>query len=141
MPSYEASRSIDTELEGVFAYLSEPANLPHYFPRMISAEWVGDETVRTTAMVNDDLDDTTPDEKVTSDAWFRTDASAHCISWGAVDSDDYTGSLTATQSAGSTELLLKITTPAAYPGIQNGLDEALNAIGKKLSQAKSDPGL
>ncbi|GAA1624377.1 SRPBCC family protein [Catellatospora bangladeshensis] len=135
MTDYRAEKQIDQDVTDAFTYLSDPANLPQYFPHMKSAKLVAPELVRTTAVVDTDGDGT--EEKVTGEAWFHADPDAHEITWGSPGSGDYRGSLKAAERDGSTLLTLLIHTTDDHPGIQEGLDEALNAIAERLADQSS----
>lgn len=133
MTTYTATINLPVSLDDSFAFLADPRNLPHYFPRITSAELVSPELVRTTAVIDTDGADDNNGEPVTSDAWFRSDPSSHEISWGSPDNDHYQGKLAAEEGDDSTRLNLTITTPASYPGIQDSLDQALSSIAAKLA--------
>ncbi|TFD87020.1 hypothetical protein E3T61_14235 [Cryobacterium lactosi] len=133
MTTYTATISLPQSLDDSFAFMADPRNLPYYFPRITSAELVGPELVRTTAVINTDGADDASGEPVTADAWFRSDPAKHEISWGSPDNDEYHGTLVAEQGESSTRLHLTLATSASYPGIQDSLDEALTSIAAKLA--------
>ncbi|PXA67977.1 SRPBCC family protein [Cryobacterium arcticum] len=134
MTTYTATTSLPQSLDDSFAFMADPRNLPYYFPRITSAELVGPELVRTTAVIDTDGADDDNSEPVTADAWFRSDSATHEISWGSPDNDQYHGRLTAEAGDNSTRLNLSITCPASYPGIQDSLDQALISIAAKLAE-------
>lgn len=134
MTTYTATTSLPQSLDDSFAFMADPRNLPYYFPRITSAELVGPELVRTTAVIDTDEADDDNGEPVTADAWFRSDSATHEISWGSPDNDHYHGRLTAEEGDNVTRLNLTITTPASYPGIQDSLDQALMSIAAKLAE-------
>lgn len=130
--AYRAEKQIDQDVTDAFTYVSDPANLPQYFPHMTSAKLVAPERVETTAVVDTDGDG--DEEQVTGEAWFHADPDAHEITWGSPGSGDYRGSLKAAAAGGSTRLTLQIHTTDDHPGIQESLDEALDAIARKLAE-------
>lgn len=132
MTDYRAEKQIDQDVTDAFAYLSDPANLPQYFPHMTSARLVAPELVQTTAVVDTDADGA--EEKVSGEAWFHADPDAHEITWGSPGSGDYRGSLKAAAVGGSTLLTLLIHTTDEHPGVQESLDEALDAIAGRLAR-------
>ncbi|QYF73029.1 hypothetical protein [Cryobacterium sp. PAMC25264] len=133
MTTYTATISLPQSLDDSFAFIADPRNLPYYFPRITSAELVGAELVRTTAVIDPDGAEDDNGEPVTADAWFRSDPDDHVISWGSPDNDEYHGQLSAEQGDDVTRLNLTLTTSASYPGIQDSLDEALRSIAAKLA--------
>jgi len=133
MTDYTATIDLPQSLDDSFAFIADPRNLPYYFPRITSAELVGPELVRTTAVIDQDGADDDNGEPVTADAWFRSDPADHVISWGSPDNDEYHGRLSAEESDDVTRLNLTLTTSASYPGIQDSLDEALRSIAAKLA--------
>jgi len=133
MTAYTATIELPQSLDDSFAFIADPRNLPYYFPRITSAELVGPELVRTTAVIDQDGADDDNGEPVTADAWFRSDPADHVISWGSPDNDEYHGRLSAEESDDVTRLNLTLTTSASYPGIQDSLDEALRSIAAKLA--------
>jgi len=133
MTAYTATIELPQSLDDSFAFIADPRNLPYYFPRITSAELVGPELVRTTAVIDPDGANDDNGEPVTADAWFRSDPATHGISWGSPDNDEYHGQLSAEESDEFTRLNLTLTTPSSYPGIQDSLDEALRSIAAKLA--------
>ncbi len=131
MGTYVASTTVSQEIADTFAYLKDPANLPDYFPQMVKAEEVEPGLVRTTADVDADQDGDA--ERVTSDAWFRTDEDAHSVSWGSPDSD-YRGELALSEGQGETTVELSVTTVHDIPDVQDGLEESLSAITRRLQE-------
>jgi hypothetical protein len=130
---YQAAKTITGDVTDAFAFLADPANLPHYFPRITSAELVGHELVRTTAVINENTPDDGDGEPVTADAWFRANTNSETISWGSPGPKEYSGSLRASAFGNAALLEREINTAAHYPGVQSSLDEALEAIGQRLS--------
>lgn len=135
MTDYTATIDLPQSLDDSFAFIADPRNLPYYFPRITSAELVGPELVRTTAVIDPNGVDDDNGEPVTADAWFRSDPANHGISWGSPDNDEYHGRLSAEESDDVTRLNLTLTTSASYPGIQDSLDEALRSIAAKLADS------
>ncbi|ANP74311.1 SRPBCC family protein [Cryobacterium arcticum] len=135
MTDYTATIDLPQSLDDSFAFIADPRNLPYYFPRITSAELVGPELVRTTAVIDPNGADDDNGEPVTADAWFRSDPADHVISWGSPENDEYHGRLSAEESDDVTRLNLTLTTSASYPGIQDSLDEALRSIAAKLADS------
>lgn len=135
MATYLASTTVPQEIGDTYAYLKDPSNLPDYFPQMVQAEEVEPGLVRTTADVDADQDG--DEERVTSDAWFRTDDEAHSVSWGSPESD-YRGELALSQGQGQTTIELSVTTIHDIPDVQDGLEEALAAIVRRLQAKAAD---
>ncbi|PKW26565.1 SRPBCC family protein [Phycicoccus duodecadis] len=131
MTTYTASTTVTQHVGDTYDFVKDPTNLPHYFPRVTKAELVEPELVRTTAVVDADRDGS--DEPVTSDAWFTHDDDAHAISWGSPESD-YRGGLELTEGADGTTIELSITTVHDIPDVQQGLEESLAAIARRLEE-------
>ena len=130
MPTYTAQRPIDGDADTYFAYVSDPTNLPKYFPRMTDAHPVEDGKVETTAHVDANQDG--KDETVTSDAEFDVDKDSRTITWSAPGAHDYHGSI----HLDDTGVELTIHTTSDFPGLQDSLDDALDSITRNLeSQA------
>lgn len=132
MDTHTARTTVPQEVADAYAYLKDPSNLPDYFPRMIQAEEVEPGLVRTTADVDADQDG--EDERVTSDAWFRTDDDARSVSWGSPD-NDYRGELRISVGEGESTIELSVSTIHDIPDVQQGLEESLAAIARCLQEA------
>lgn len=130
MTDYTATRTVPYDITDTFGFIKDPGNLPDYFPRMREATLVGPDLVHTTAVVDADQDG--DEEQVESDAWFRADEGAHSISWGSPGQSDYHGSLRLAEVDGQTRIDLAITTVHDIPDVQQGLEEALAAIARRL---------
>ena len=131
MTTYTATTTVTQHVGDTYDFVKDPTNLPHYFPRVTEAELVGPELVRTTAVVDADQDGS--DEPVTSDAWFTHDDEAHAIEWGSPDSD-YRGGLTISEGDGGTTIELTVSTVHDIPEVQQGLEESLAAIARRLGE-------
>lgn len=132
MTDYTSTLTIAQDISDTFAFIKDPANLPLYFPRMTSAEYVGNEQVHTTAVVDTDQDG--DDEHVESDVWFTVDEAQHRISWGSQGESDYHGGLSLDAGDEQTTLQLSLTTVHDIPDVQRSLDESLAAIASRLEK-------
>ena len=131
MTTYTATTTVPQALGDTYAFVKDPTNLPHYFPRVTRAELVEPELVRTTAVVDADQDGS--EEPVTSDAWFTHDDAAHAIEWGSPESD-YRGGLALSEHGDETAVELTVTTVHDIPDVQDGLEQALAAIAARLEE-------
>lgn len=134
MTTYTASTTVTQQVGDTYDFIKDPTNLPYYFPRVTKAELVGPELVRTTAVVDADQDG--KDEPVVSDAWFTHDDEAHAIAWGSPESD-YRGRLELTEHGDSTTIELSVSTVHDIPDVQNGLEESLAAIVRRLEEVSA----
>lgn len=128
MTTYTASRPIQGDTDAYFSYIADPENLPQYFPHMVSAHSQPDGTVETTAHVDTDCDGA--EETVTADARFDADFAAREIRWSAPGPHDYSGSLRIADDAAE----LTIETTEDIPGVQQSLEDALDAIAANLER-------
>jgi drug/metabolite transporter (DMT)-like permease len=128
MPTYTASRPLDGDADLYFDYISNPENLPAYFPRMTEAHELPDGKVETTAQVDVDRDG--EDETVTSEAEFDVDAAAREVRWSAPGPHEYHGSLRLTDDAAE----LTIHTTHEHDGIQEALEGSLETIARNLRE-------
>jgi len=126
MPTYSARRTLEGDPDVYFAYVSDPENLPRYFPRMTDAHRVAADRVETTASV--DVDDDGQNETVVSEAEFEVDQEGRSIAWSAPGEHHYSGSL----RLDGDSVELAISTEAHFPGMQDALDDALDAIARNL---------
>ncbi|MGO4535218.1 SRPBCC family protein [Leifsonia sp. 2MCAF36] len=126
MPTYTASRLLDGDADEYFDYVSDPENLPAYFPRVTAAHELPDGKVETTAQVDTDRDGT--DETVTSEATFDVDRAAREVTWSAPGPHDYHGSLRLTDEG----VELTIHTTHGFDGMQQALDGSLAKIAENL---------
>lgn len=134
MPTYTAHRALEGDTEMYFDYVSDPSNLPAYFPRISEAHELPDGKVETTAKVDANRDG--DDETVTSEANFDVDRADHSISWSAPGPHDYNGSLRLTDDG----VELAIHTTSHFEGMQDALDGALEAIARNLRNADVSAG-
>jgi|GEM_PF-675360 len=126
MPTYTAHRPLDGDADEYFDYVSDPENLPAYFPRVTEAHELPDGKVETTAHVDADQDGS--DETVTSEAAFDVDRAAREITWSAPGPHDYHGSLRITDDG----VELTIHTTQEFDGMQQSLDGSLAKIAENL---------
>lgn len=135
MPSYTRSTTLDVDEDTAYAYLSDPENLPEYFPRItkVNPKSGGDE-VETTAVIEP------PGEQkqtVEGTAWFRADDDAHKVEWGSEGSSHYHGELDFDPAGGGdarSTVKLTIHSDSGHPGIEESIDETLQTIAQKLQQ-------
>jgi len=128
MPTYTATRPLEGDADEYFDYVSDPENLPAYFPRMTEAHELPDGKVETTAHVDADHDGT--DETVTSEANFDVDRAAREVRWSAPGPHDYHGSLRLTDDG----VELTIHTTQEFDGMQQALDGSLEKIAGNLRE-------
>lgn len=128
MPTYTAKRPLEGDADEYFDYVSDPENLPAYFPRMTEAHELPDGKVETTAHVDADHDGT--DETVTSEANFDVDRAAREVRWSAPGPHDYHGSLRLTDDG----VELTIHTTQEFDGMQQALDGSLEKIAGNLRE-------
>ncbi|MDN4613959.1 DMT family transporter [Leifsonia sp. F6_8S_P_1B] len=128
MPTYTATRPLDGDADLYFDYISNPENLPAYFPRMTQAHELPDGKVETTAQVDVDRDG--EDETVTSEAEFDVDNAAREVRWSAPGPHEYHGALRLTDDAAE----LTIHTTHEHDGIQEALEESLESIARNLRE-------
>lgn len=126
MPTYTATRPLEGDADEYFDYVSDPENLPAYFPRMTEAHELPDGKVETTAHVDADHDGR--DETVTSEASFDVDPAAREVRWSAPGPHDYHGSLRLTDDG----VELSIHTTQEFDGMQQALDGSLAKIAENL---------
>jgi uncharacterized membrane protein len=129
MGDYEADERIRATADELFDYLSDVANLPHYFARITAAESTGDEAVHVTAKLpNGDV--------VEGEAWFKVDRDNKTISWGSEGPNDYHGHLTVTGVGENSAVAVTVsTTRAEGDRIQQGVEETVELIKKQIEEA------
>lgn len=125
MHDYRRDTVIDVDSQRLYAYLSDVGNLPTYFPRMKSAELVGEEEVHTRAVATVD----SQQQEVEGTAWFRRDEGAQQVEWGSQGDNDYHGRLTVSPAdTGGSNVVLELHTEAGHEGIDTAIDETLKAL-------------
>lgn len=85
MSTYRHSARAEIPADDLFAFLSEPRNLPRYFPQLTVAEPEGGGDVRVEAELKG--------RRVAGKAWLHTDAELRTLSWGTENEDNYHGEL------------------------------------------------
>ena len=126
MHDYQRDQSIAVEADRLYAYLSDVANLPHYFARIRSAELVDDGEVHTRAVIEPKGRER---HEVEGTAWFRRDSDARRIEWGSEGDNNYRGSLTVSPTTDDiSRVVLEIHTESGHDGIEQGIDETLAAL-------------
>lgn len=129
MTEYRSTRELAVDPEVAFDYLSDVEKLPRYFPRIVEARSTGEDRVSTTAVLGgEDVGSDAATETVQGEAWFRTDDATNSVEWGAEGPNDYHGSLVVTPSAVGSSVAISLHTTAEHPGVQDGLEETLDAI-------------
>ncbi|UOZ05514.1 SRPBCC family protein [Amycolatopsis sp. WQ 127309] len=130
MSEFRAATNVNAGKEALFDYLSEVGNLPRYFERMTSAgRGEGDEVV-TSAKLPDG-------RQVQGSAWFRVDAAAHRVEWGAEGANSYHGSLELREAGDGTEVEVRMHTTRVPDGdetVQQGLEGTLANIKRLVEQ-------
>ena len=129
MGDFQATTTVTTDKAALFDYLSQVDNLPHYFPRITSAERVDGEEVHTTAQLPDG-------QQVEGNAWFRVDQQAHRIEWGSEGPNDYNGSLEVSDTTNGAQVAVRLHTtrvPDGDSAVQQGLEDTLATI-KRLAE-------
>lgn len=126
MADHERSHPVETDADRVYALLSDVENLPRYFPQITSARPVGDgDAVDTTAVIDPPGQ---PEREVEGEAWFRTDAAARRVEWGAQGESDYHGALTVQENGTGSTVVLTLHSPHDHPGIEQSIDDVLERI-------------
>lgn len=85
MPTYRHSARAEIPAVDLFAFLSEPRNLPQYFPQLTVAEPATGDEVRLEAGLQG--------RRVAGKAWLHTDAQFRTLSWGTENEDNHHGEL------------------------------------------------
>jgi uncharacterized membrane protein len=130
MGDFQASTTVDATGDELFAYLSTVGNLPRYFPQMTSATPGDGEEVHTAARLPGG-------QHVQGDAWFRVDRGAHRLEWGSEGPNSYHGSLEVSDTAGNTEVRVRLHTTRVPDGddeVRQGLDDTLGNIKRLVEQ-------
>jgi carbon monoxide dehydrogenase subunit G len=125
--TYQGTRVVGADADVLFAFLGRVDNLPRYFPRITAAERTGDETIDVTAVIDTPGED---ERTVRSQAWFRVDEERHQIEWGSEGPNDYQGDLEVTGTSEESRVSLTLHTEADHPGIQESLEETLDAVAR-----------
>jgi uncharacterized membrane protein len=136
MGDYEGTTTVDIPRDELFEYLSRIENLPKYMSRMTEAHSVtGDEVSVEAKLEPEDVGapESAPGRTVQGEAWFRIDADARRLEWGAEGPHDYRGELAVTTTedgaGAATRVVVRLhTTHEDAPGIEHGLTETLENI-------------
>ncbi|TDV57870.1 SRPBCC family protein [Actinophytocola oryzae] len=123
MTTYTHTADADVSADVLFHYLSDPRNLPRYFPQMTAAEPEGGESVHVEAEVHG--------HHVEGEAWVRPDESARRLEWGAEGPDDYHGKLRVDElAAGRSRITVALhSVREAHGGeVQEGLEQTVAAL-------------
>jgi hypothetical protein len=124
MSTYRHSAVVDVPADEMFAYLSDPGNLPRYFPQLTVAEAVGGGKVRG--------------RRATGKAWLCTDAAHRSLAWSSENSeneDNYHGELRITECApGTCEIAVVLHTERAEGAeVQRALERTVSALAQTAS--------
>jgi hypothetical protein len=140
MHDYEGSTTVGVPRDGLFEYLSRIENLPKYMARMTEAHSLAGDVVSVEARVEpgdvgaEDVgpDDAGPGRTVRGEGWFRIDADARRLEWGAEGPHDYHGELAVdvdADDADRSRVLIRIhSRHEDAEGITRGLSETLENI-------------
>jgi uncharacterized membrane protein len=129
MPTYQRETRLGVTADTAYAYLSDVANLPRYFPRITSARTTDDDLVLTTAVIEPPGQD---QRTVEGEAWFRADADRRSIAWGAPGPHDYHGELDLTAAEHGSTATMTLHTTSDHPGIEASIDQTLASIADQL---------
>ena len=135
MGDYEGSTTVDAPVDDLFEFLSKVENLPRYMERMTEAHSLAGDEVSVEARIEpgdagtDGEDGSEDGERtVRGEAWFRIDADARKLEWGAEGPHDYRGELEVTASDGGSTVTVRLHTMHDAEGIEDGLDGTLANI-------------
>jgi hypothetical protein len=122
MPDYDRTVTVSGNVEATYAFLADPQNLPHYVATMVMARPDGSDNLRVAADVQG--------RREVGAASFRTDPSAHRISWGAEGDRDYSGWLQVSPSGESVAVALHLHVPETreQAEIERAIDETMSNI-------------
>jgi uncharacterized protein YndB with AHSA1/START domain len=123
MATYTHTADADVAADVLFRFLSDPRNLPRYFPQMTAAEPEGGESVHVEADVHGN--------HVEGEAWVRPDESARRLEWGAEGPDDYHGELTVDEvEPGRSRITVELHSVREAEGgeVQEGLEQTVAAL-------------
>ena len=126
MADFRGTTTVQAPAQQVFDYLSDVGNLPEYMAMMTSARRGDGDAVHTTASLPDG-------SEVEGEAWFRTDADARRVEWGAQGPHDYRGELEVTGDGGTSQVTMRLHTTRAEDDdeqVQGGIDETLADIAR-----------
>jgi hypothetical protein len=128
MPTYRHSARADIPADELFAFLSEPRNLPRYFPQLTVAEPASEDEVRFEAGLQG--------RRVAGKAWLHTDPRFRTLSWGTENEDNYHGELhIGASAAGSCEITVILHTERIDGDeMRRGLAETVAAIARTASE-------
>lgn len=123
MTTYTHTADADVPADLLFRFLSDPRNLPRYFPQMTAAEPEGGEAVHVEAEVHG--------HRVEGEAWVRPDESARRLAWGAEGPDDYHGELQVEEvEPGRSRITVSLHSVREAEGdeVQKGLEQTVAAL-------------
>jgi uncharacterized protein YndB with AHSA1/START domain len=123
MTTYTHTAEADVPANALFGFLSDPRNLPKYFPQMTAAEPEGGESVHVEAEVHG--------HRVSGEAWVRPDEETRTLEWGAEGPDDYHGELRIEEVApGRSRISVSLHSVREADGdeVQKGLEHTVAAL-------------
>jgi uncharacterized protein YndB with AHSA1/START domain len=135
MGDYEATTTIQTPPDRLFAYLADVERLPDYLPQMTAAHLVDDHTVDVEAVIQPEGE---PPKKVGGEAWIEVVEEGHRLRWGAPGPHDYHGELDVEPAGQDTsDLTVRLHTDHAEGSqVDDGLEHTLAGI-KSAVEARS----
>jgi hypothetical protein len=123
MTVYTHSAEADIEADKLAGFLSDPRNLPRYFPRITAAEPADGDTVHVEA----ELDG----RHVERDARFHFDGAERLLQWGTDGPDDYRGDLRVEEISASRSRITVSLHSARWTQnseVQRALEQAVSAF-------------
>lgn len=145
MGDFERSTTVDAPVDDLFEFLSKVENLPRYMERMTEAHSLAGDEVSVEARIepgdvgSEGSED--GERTVRGEAWFRIDADARRLEWGAEGPHDYRGELEVSATDGGSTVTVRLHTLHDAPGIEDGLDETLANIQRLAgSEPEVNPG-
>jgi len=119
MAEYERSRLINVAPGDVFAFVSNPDNLPTFIPTVQAIEPQPDDRVRIQGAIHG--------RSYVDDGWLHVDRDRRRLEWGD-DERTYSGSLTVAGDNGGTQVVLHLSLPPHFtPSGRPITGEAANA--------------
>ncbi|HEY6796162.1 MAG TPA: hypothetical protein VI248_15915 [Kineosporiaceae bacterium] len=144
MSDYQCSTVIPVPVDDLFDYLSKVENMPRYVARMTGAHHrSGDEVHGEATVERRDVQGARHDAASAGEAtrsaegWYRIDADARRLLWGADGPYDYHGELTVSQGEDGASVLIRLhTLHDDAEGIERGLAETVYTIRALAGQAR-----
>ncbi|PWW62727.1 SRPBCC family protein [Actinokineospora spheciospongiae] len=134
MCHYSHTATAAVPADEVFAYLADVRHLPEFFPRMVSAEPVGEQpSGNREVAIETDVDG----ERVAAKAWVLVDPETRSLRWGADGPNDYHGCLQVTD-IGAGECSIEVSLHTARtddPDIQSGIEMTVAQLTQAVAAA------